>query len=397
MPPFSPSSRNPETSIVSAQAERQAGAILTVDLGAVRANYRLMRDLSAPADCAAVVKADAYGLGAARIAPALMQEGCRTFFVAHWAEALALRPLLPAEAALFVLNGLPPGTEIQAAGAEGIAPVLNSRAQAEGWAAAAQARGRALPAALHADTGLFRLGVPAGDLRELAASGLLRRLDLRLLISHLACADEPDHPANAAQLSAFRAARKWFPGVPGSLANSSGIFLGAEFLSDGVRAGAALYGINPLPNRPNPMRPAVRLQARVMQIRDVAAGSGIGYGHDFIAPVPMRTATVGLGYGDGWPRRARTAAWFEGARLPIVGRVSMDSIVLDTSHLSRDAIGPGALVEFLGLSHTVDDLAAAAGTIGYEILTSLGGRPFRQYTDEGYGFSREVAAIQHKS
>lgn len=366
----------------SVDAVREAGAVLTVDLAAIRANYRLLRDKAAPADCAAVVKADAYGLGAGAVAQALAREGCRSFFVAHRAEAEALSPLLSPKAALFVLNGFAPGTEDEAAAAPEIMPVLNSLEQARLWAAAGRRRNRALPAALHADTGLSRLGLPQGELAALRReAATLRWLDIRLLLSHLACADTPGHPANALQHAALEKAGHMFAGVPISFANSSGIFLGSAFHQQGVRAGAALYGVNPTPGRPNPMRQAVRLEARVIRVGELPAGAGVGYGHEFVALHPMRVAAVGLGYGDGWPRRARTAAFRGDARLPILGRVSMDSIVLDASCLPPGEPAPGDAVTFLGAQQTPDDLAAATGTIGYEILTSLGRRIVRRYIE----------------
>lgn len=359
----------------------EAGAILTVDLAAVRANYRLLAGLCAPAECAAVVKADAYGLGAAHVVPALAAEGCRTFFTAHWQEA---RVLPAAARTIYVLNGVMPGAEAAAAAEGGgrIVPVLNSLAQAEAWSAQGARQGRALPAALHVDTGLSRLGLSAAETEALiAAPSILRRLDLRLLVSHLAAAEEPENPANARQLAAFRALRERLPGIPASFANSSAFFLGAGYLFDNARAGAALYGINPLPHRPNPMRQAVRLQARLVQLRELAAGDAVGYGGEFVAARPMRAATVGLGYGDGWPRRARSAAVLDGVRLPILGRVSMDTMVLDLSALPPGRGRPGLLVDFLCREQTPDDVAAAAETIGYEILTGLGLRPLRRFID----------------
>lgn len=366
---------------ITAPDEAEAGAILTVDLAAVRANYRLLAGLAAPAECAAVVKADAYGLGAAQVVPALAAEGCRSFFTAHWHEA---RALPPSARTIYVLNGVMPGAEAAAAEGGRIMPVLNSLAQAEAWSAQGAARGKALPAALHLDTGLSRLGLSAAEVEGLlAAPSVLRWLDLRLLVSHLASAEEPENPTNARQLAAFWALRQRFPGISASFANSSAFFLGADYLFDNARAGAALYGINPLPGRPNPMRQAVRLQARIVQLRDLAMGDAVGYGGAFVAERPMRAATVGLGYGDGWPRSARTAAFLDGARLPILGRVSMDTMVLDLSALPGGRAHPGLLVDFLCPEQTPDDVAAAAGTIGYEILTGLGRRPQRRFVEDG--------------
>lgn len=356
-----------------------AGAILTVDLGALAANYRLLRD-AAGGECGAVVKADAYGIGMGPVAAALHHEGCRHFFVGHLAEGAALRGVLP-EASIYVLNGIPPGAERQAAAA-GLIPALNSPDQVDAWRAAARSLGRRLPGALQFDTGMTRLGLSPAAAESMAQdAAALAGIDLRLVLSHLACADEPHHPANAAQTALFARLAALFPGVRRSLANSSGIFLGTGYRSDVARAGAALYGINPTPGFENPMRPVVRIEAKVIQTTECAAGTGIGYGHDFHADRPMRLATISLGYADGWPRRARGAAFHRGVRLPFVGRVSMDSIVLDASALSAGALGTGDLVEVIGDSQTVDDVAGLSGTIGYEILTGLGNRFHRRWLD----------------
>lgn len=354
-----------------------AGAILTVDLGALAANYRLLSEAAGGA-CGGVVKADAYGIGMAPVATTLHGEGCRHFFVGHLAEGAALRAVLP-DAAIYVLNGIPPGAERDAVAA-GLIPALNSQDQIAAWRATARALGRHLPGALQFDTGMARLGLSPAAVKTLAADGeALAGIDLRLVLSHLACADQPRHPANAAQAGLFARLAALFPGVPGSLANSSGIFLGPTWRSDVARAGAALYGINPTPAAANPMRAVVRIEAKIIQTGDCAAGAGIGYGHDFHADRPMRLATIALGYADGWPRRARGAAFHRGTRLPFVGRVSMDSIVLDVSALPPAALGTGDRVEVIGDHQTVDDVATLAGTIGYEILTGLGNRFHRRW------------------
>jgi len=361
--------------------ELEAGAVLKVDLGAIRANYRFLRDRAAPARTGAVVKADAYGLGALPVAAALRREGCDAFFVAHLAEARAVLPAAGPDAAVYVLNGVPPGAEELAAGL-GAIPVLNSLPQVEAWKAAARTAGRTLQAALHVDTGMSRLGLSP---EETAALGRRRDafagLELKLILSHLAAAEERENPASARQLARFREAAAGLPGAPLSLANSSGILLGPGFHFDLVRAGAALYGVNPLPGRPNPMRQAVRLSAKVMQVRRLAPGDAVGYGGEFVAGRAMTVATLGIGYGDGWPRRARTAAFFEGVRLPMLGRISMDTVVVDASALSADQVAACREAELLGASQTPDDLAAASGTIGYEILTGLGRRFHRRYIE----------------
>ncbi len=359
--------------------ESRAGALLTIDLGAVVANWRLLRDRARPADCAAVLKADAYGLGAARVGPALAEAGCRWFFVAHLDEGLALKPLLPAGAILCVLNGLPPGAEAECEAA-GLTPVLNSLPQLAAWSALARRLERRLPAVLQLDSGMSRLGLDAGETGRLAAEpALLDGVDLRLVMSHLACADDPSDPASEAQRHRFDADRARLPRAPASLANSPGIFLGPAFHLDLVRPGAALYGLAPA--RPNPMRPVVRLQGRVIRTHAVSAGQGVGYGLDWTATAPTRIATISVGYADGWLRSLgpRGAAWLGGTRLPLAGRVSMDLITLDVGALPEGALGPGDLVDLIGPMQDADAVAEAAGTIGYEVLTSLGARYARRY------------------
>lgn len=367
-------------------AAEQAGAVLIVDLGAIRRNYRRLRRELGGAECAGVVKADGYGLGAAEVAVALTREGCRTFFVAHVAEGIALRRALGPTPEIFVLNGVPPGAEPEAA-RSGIATVANSIEQIDAWRKAAARAGLTLPVALQVDSGMARIGMMPADVDRLAADRrALQGLEVKVVMSHLACADEPDHPANERQRRRFEqlAARLQENGPPTarmSLANSSGIFLGPAYRFDLARPGAALYGVNPRPGHENPMLPVVRLYAKVLQTRRVEAGDGIGYGHSVVAEGPTRLATISLGYADGWHRRTAAAAWADGIRLPFVGRVSMDSIVLDISGLSPDRLKAGDLVEVIGPHQSVDDVAAAGGTIGYEVLTALGGRFHRRYED----------------
>ena len=355
----------------------QAGAILTIDLGAIRENYRLLRSRPGDAASAAVVKADGYGLGAAQVAAALCKEGCGVFFVAHAMEGLSLRQALGDNPEIFVLNGIHPGAE-DACAAAGLMAVANSAEQLAAWQKAARRSGKKLPVAVQVDSGMSRLGMSPAEVGRVAADAF-DGLDLRLVMSHLACADEPDNPANEAQRLAFEALRHKLPQAPASLANSSGIFLGKEFRYDLARPGAALYGVNPTPGKANPMRQVVRLDAKVVQTRELEAGIGVGYGYAFRTTGPLRLATIALGYADGWPRRAAACAWADGTKLPFAGRVSMDSIILDISALPPGRLQSGDLVELIGPNQTVDELAALAGTIGYEILTGLGRRFHRRY------------------
>lgn len=360
--------------------EAPEGGRLTIDLAALVANYRLLVE-QAPAPVAAVVKADAYGLGVDAVAPALAVAGCRTFFVAHLSEAAKLVSLLPLEARIFVLNGLAPGRETACAGL-GAVPVLNSLEQARRWSTLADTLGRRLPAAIQVDSGMSRLGLSPDEVEMLAASPhLLAPLDVRLVMSHLACADDPASPANAPQHVRFAALAARLPAAPWSLANSGGLFLAGGYAHDLARAGIALYGGAPQGGSANPMRAVVSLDARVIQIRSIGAGEGVGYGLSFIAETPRRLATIAVGYADGWPRALgnRGAAYVGRRRVPIVGRVSMDSIILDVTDVPEQTLAEGDSVELLGPHQSIDDVAADAGTIAYEILTNLGRRYERRY------------------
>ena len=356
-----------------------AGAVLTIDLDAVRENYRRLKKRLGGVACAGVVKADGYGLGAAEVATALVKEGCDTFFVAHLHEGICLRAVLGQRPTIYVLNGVAPGAEPEAVAAQ-LTAVLNSTEQLAAWRRAARDAGRKLPAAVQVDSGMSRLGMAPAEVEAIgAASDPFEGIDLRLVMSHLACADEPDHPANRAQLAEFERLRAMLPTAPASLANSSGIFLGSGYHFDLARPGAALYGINPTPGFENPMLPVVRLEAKVIQTRRLEAGAGIGYGHTVFTKGPVETATISLGYADGWQRRAAASAHFEGVRLPFIGRVSMDSIILDISALPASRLKPGDFVQLIGSSQTLDEVAGLSETIGYEILTSLGDRFHRRY------------------
>lgn len=371
-----------------------AGGHLTIDLAAIRANYALIAARVAPALVAAVVKADAYGLGAVPVALALVDEGCRDFFVAQLAEGLQLKPSLPETARIYVLNGLPPGAEASCAAA-GLLPVLNSWEQAMAWRDLAVSQQRRLPALLQIDTGMSRLGLSPRDVARLADdTAFFAQVEVKLVMSHLACADTPRAAANDEQLARFEALAGLLPPAPRSLANSAGSFAGPNFHGDLVRPGLALYGAGPFEGLASLMLPALRLDARVIQVRTIQAGTGVGYGLTFTASKAMRIATVSVGYADGWPRRLgnRGAAYFDGVRLPIIGRVSMDSMTLDVTALDDGALAPGDAVELIGPHQSLEAVAADADTITYEILTSLGRRYGRTYVGETVHTPSEVTA-----
>ncbi len=380
-----------------ADDDRDAQAALTVDLDAIGANWRRLAARAAPAECAAVVKADAYGCGIAMVVPALARAGCLTFFVAHASEGRRARRAL-AEAGLgariFVLNGFhPEAAAFEVYRDHALDAVLGSVEELAAWRAArGSAGGGPLPAAaLHVDTGMNRLGVPIEDAR-LLSRGELEGAGVSLVMSHLVSAEVPDDPVNARQIAAFDRAREGtLTTFPASLANSSGIFLPQRPICDLVRPGYALYGGNPTPGRPNPMLPVATLRARVLQIRGVAAGATAGYNGRWTARRPARLATLALGYADGVPIGGsgidgRGAQVFVGdTACPLVGRISMDLSIADVTDLPADALGPGDMVDWLGPHACVDAVAARCGTIGYEILVNLGRRHRRHYVGDGTG------------
>ena len=366
----------------SGTPKARAGGILTIDLSAVAANFRLLQARLDRTVCAAVVKADAYGLGATRVAATLREAGCRSFFVATLDEGLTLRAELP-EAEIFVLNGLViPGADDYVRSA--LKPVLNNLEEIAAWRSVAARHGAILPAAIHLDTGMSRLGMPPAELGRLTDEpDRLSGIGVDVVMSHLACSEDEAHPQNAIQLAAFRRAVARFrpAGARLCFANSSGVFLGPDYHFDMVRPGAALYGINPQPGRPNPLFQVVRLQGRILQLREIDSDTPVGYGATHRCSPPARLATVGVGYADGYLRSlsGRGIAVAAGRRVPVVGRVSMDLLTLDVSELPQGSLRPGDLVDLIGPDNPVDDLAAQAGTIAYEILTSLGQRYARSY------------------
>lgn len=355
-------------------------ARLTIDLAALKANWRTLDRFAAPGSCAAVVKADAYGLGITRAVPALWEAGARDFFVAHLAEAEHVRAAAP-EANIWLLNGLQPGLA-SALRALDVRPVLGSWPEIEEWTASGGG-----PAALHVDTGMNRLGLTLEDAAEAGSRFVCGTLGFTpaLIMTHAATADEDAHPLTPLQVDRFRAVRTLFPKVPASLANSAASLTAAIDRFDLCRPGIALYGGTARGARPE-TKPVVSLHAPVLQVREVPAGEGVGYGAAEFTKRASRIAILNIGYADGIPRaagsseaRAGASVVLAGQRCPLFGRISMDLTAVDVTHLPEGAVKRGDLAEVLGHTIGVDELAAHAGTIGYEILTSLGKRYQRIY------------------
>ncbi|WP_421694454.1 alanine racemase [Aestuariivirga sp.] len=363
-----------------------AGAVLTIDLVALKQNWQTLKARAGTAECGAAVKGNAYGLGIAPVAQALWEAGCRSFFVARPKEGEELRAILP-EATIYVLDGLFAGQAEFYAKLD-LCPALISSAEAREWAAFGRAYGRKLPCAIHVDTGINRLGFSAPEFEALLEDRFtMEGLNISLLMSHLACADDAPHPMNQRQGEAFAAIRSRLPGIAASLANSSGIFLGKGFTHDLVRPGIALYGGNPTPGEPNPMQAVALLEGTVLQLRDVAAGESVGYGATWTAARPSRIAILGAGYKDGVPRALSSRAadgpaqvFIAGRRCPVIGRISMDMMGVDVTDLAAGTVTRGTRGEILGRHIMIDEAAAWAGTISYELLTRLGSRSARLYT-----------------
>lgn len=338
----------------------------TVDLDALAANYAAIRAQAPSAEVAGMLKANAYGLGGAHVAARLWDSGARSFFTAGVGGAEALRGLLGPRADVYVLDGCRANDARRIMDA-GLIPVLNSLEQVEHWKAGGG--GRRL-AALHIDTGMNRLGLRPEEAEAAAKSGVA----LSLVMSHLACGDIQDHPMNRRQLEAFSAVRSLFPNARASLANSGGIFHGPDYAFDMVRPGVALYGGGPF-GKPDPrIAPVATLEAEILQVRDVPPGETIGYAASYPATAALRIATVGVGYADGVLRshQPNGKVWFDGALRPILGRISMDTLAVDMT--GCDAAKAGRFVELFGPNRNVDEAAADAGTIAYELLTSVGTR-----------------------
>lgn len=359
-----------------------ASARLTIDTGAIAANWRMLAALAGGAETGAVLKADAYGLGAGPVARVLSRAGCRTFFVATVPEGVALRAVLPG-ARIFVLTGLWPGWEGPLAAAD-LIPVLASAEQLSAF----RAMGRRHPFALNFDTGMNRLGFDPGEAGALA--GMAERPVM--VMSHLVCADDRPHPLNRRQQESFQRVRGFFEGIESSLASSGGIFLGPDFHFDLTRPGIALHGGAPVSGEANPMQPAVKAEARILQIRHAKAGDVVSYGATYRLARDSRLAIVAAGYADGWHRALSGSGvplrealgpgghgMVAGRKVGILGRITMDLATFDITDVPEGDVRAGDYISLFGDGITLDEAARTAGTISYELLTSLGKRYVRRY------------------
>ncbi|MEO5586796.1 MAG: alanine racemase [Novosphingobium sp.] len=333
---------------------------LAIDAAALAGNWRALSDLSGSAAAGAAVKADAYGIGARQAVPILRDAGCRDFFVAHWSEVGGIHGLVPAEW-ISVLHG--PLTDQDASFAQrtGVRPVINSLGQAHRWLNAGGGR-----CDLMVDTGINRLGLPLQDLGDEA----IARLDVDVLMSHLASADE-DVPLNAVQQQSWHGVLGAVPHRRASLANSAGIALGADYHGDLTRPGVALYGGVPRPELAGKIRQVARPCAAIMQVRDLQAGDSVGYNATYVAQAAMRVGVIALGYADGYLRcwSSKGRMLHHGRVLPVLGRVSMDMTVIDLS--AAPDLGEGDWIE---ADYSLPDAAAATGLSQYELLTLLADR-----------------------
>lgn len=357
-----------------------SAGILTIDLGAIQSNWRYVTSTLKNAECAAVVKADAYGVGVSEVAPALYSAGCKSFYVATLEEAADLRLLLP-NAELYVLGGVRDGAEPEFLKLN-LMPVLFTLNNIYCWLRFCASVRKALPCAIKLDTGMSRLGLSDNELNELIDSAREQLwLNPVLLMSHLACADEPSHSLNCLQLTRFHTAiektKVFFPRIKTSIANSSGAFLGEHYHLDMVRIGAALYGINPQPLKPNPLKQVIDLKLPVLQLRTTQAAVCVGYGGEGKAENSVRLAVVAGGYADGLHRTLGSIPQgiVDGAYVSAIGRISMDSMVFDISMASSNP----EYVQVINDKLTINDLIEKNKSLGYEVLTSLGRRYSRRY------------------
>jgi alanine racemase len=370
-------------------ADDPTAGILTINLDALKANYRLLASRAAPSKTGANVKANAYGLGIDAVVPALVDEGCSDFFVATLSEAVRVRNAA-SHARIFVLNGFPIASE-EIFASHQLTAVLGSPDEIEAFQSAVS-RGIQLPSpALHSDTGMQRLGLSPDETQQVAEAYATQHyaFSLALVMTHFVESETRPSAVTDQQIARFDEIRALFPNVPASLSNSSGLFLGRDIGYDLVRPGYALYGGNPCPGRSNPMQAVIRLDVPVIQTRDVPMGTKIGYGGEYTVKRNSRLATLSLGYADGYPRGSKTTdtkfgtdCLLAGRRCPIIGRLSMDLAIVDITDCPRDQVNRGTLATIFGDGISIDKIADKSGTIGYELLVHLGGRFRRRILDE---------------
>lgn len=362
-----------------------SGGRLTVDLDALVANWRLLNKRSKPAKAACVVKANAYGLGIGTVAPALYEAGCRDFFVALPEEGIALKKIAPL-ATVYLLNGIHAQSVASVAEA-GLVPILSSRAQIDLWAEHCRARGRRLSCGLQVDTGMNRLGLTVDEAIAFAAENRKKLIvPLIHVMSHFACADDPGHPLNQQQIESFQRVVEAFEDIDSSLSNSAATLWGGALGHDFTRPGIGLYGGEAVNDQPNPMQTVVKLEGRIVQIRHAKAGQTVSYGATQTLVRDTKIATVSVGYADGYPRAASRSGValrdsveagiygaIDGHRVPGLGRITMDLMMFDVTDISDDTLAEN-WIELIGPNVPLDEVARAAGTIGYEILTALGAR-----------------------
>jgi alanine racemase len=377
------------TGINTSLYRKRTDVILNIDLGAIKKNWLHLKSMQNDScDCGAVVKADAYGLGADTIAKSLLSAGCRTFYVAHLEEGIALRNVLGAGATIVVLHGIQVGLEADCYNYK-LIPVINTLDQAKAWSEYSKNRDKPQKVILQTDTGMNRLGMEADDLITIINDNAYTLgLEPIALMSHLACASIENHPLNLDQLARFKIALSAtitkFPQISATLSNSSGIFLGSEWHFNATRPGAALYGLNPQPHKVNPMRAVVTLKAKILQTRYIDTGDTVGYGATVKAEGRTRLATVSIGYADGFRRSLSNidVGFIDGIPIKVAGLVSMDLLTFDVSSVPDSAVFPGQSIDILSKNYGPDELAKQCNTIGYEIISTLGSRFARSYTSD---------------
>ena len=361
-----------------------SNSFLEINIDSIIHNYQLINNKVGNTECAAVLKADAYGMGASVVAKALDKVGCSTFFVATIDEGIELRACFSKnENQIAVLSGLLEGSE-DIFYSNKLTPVLNDTEQIKKWAIYNKQKKISAPSILHIDTGMNRLGLTINELYDIIKNPTeLKELHVGCIMSHLACGDQPRDIMNEKQLSVFLNAKKKFPNVKASLANSAGVFLGQSYHLDMVRPGIALYGSGSGSIPSKPLKQVIKLYSRILQIRTLSTGASVGYGASYRVSEATRVATVGLGYADGYLRSLSNCSWvfFNGLRLPVIGRISMDYITIDITQIASEKIKTGDFIEIISDKFTLDDLAAVANTVPHELLTRLGTRHHRIYSN----------------